>query len=105
MTTLEFKTIQMSAGLLGPAGDYPILWKQAMFEKGSELAEDEDSSSITEISTIRFRTRPWIHMTTRRRNGRLRLQSWKMSISARFLFRHSADGCGPFMTRTAAKTW
>ena len=42
MTTLEFKTIYMPAGHLGPAGDYPILWKQAMFEKGGELAEDEE---------------------------------------------------------------
>ena len=42
MTTLEFKTVTMPAGHLGPAGDYPILWKQAMFEKGGELAEDEE---------------------------------------------------------------
>ncbi len=42
MTTLVFKTVTMPAGHLGPASDYPILRKQAVFEATSELPEDEE---------------------------------------------------------------
>ena len=41
MSTLEFKKIKMLSANLGDRSDYPILFKEAMFEKGGTLAESE----------------------------------------------------------------
>lgn len=41
MNEVRFETIQMPGAILGPAGDYPIMYKQKMFEKESVLDEQE----------------------------------------------------------------
>lgn len=41
MNEVRFETIKMPGALLGPAGDYPIMYKQKMFEKESALDEDD----------------------------------------------------------------
>ena len=41
MNEVRFETIKILGACLGPAGDYPIMYKQKMFEKESALSEDE----------------------------------------------------------------
>ncbi|MEG1491437.1 MAG: DUF5107 domain-containing protein [Oscillospiraceae bacterium] len=42
MSTLEYTTMKIPAGNLGEASDYPILFKQKLFEKNGALGEDEE---------------------------------------------------------------
>lgn len=41
MSKIEFTTMEIPAGHLGRPSDYPILFKQKLFEKGSDLDENE----------------------------------------------------------------